>query len=322
MTTSDTEARLKGIASFVQVVEAGSFAAAALQSRQTRSAVGKHVARLEQRLGTRLLHRSTRRLALTEAGQAYYERCKRALAEIDAAEAALDDSSRALVGRLRVSLPLQLGRTLAAPVLLALAQQHPRLELELSFSDRVVDLLEEGLDLAVRQGPLPDSSSLQARLLGRYEFVICAAPSYLARHGVPRTVEDFAGHVAIAYAGRGPESPWLARGADGALHELPVRRHLRLDDLQAIADAALAGLGLARLPRWLAAPQVEAGALQWVWDGSHHHEMPVHAVWPATRFLPLKTRLAIDALAARLPARLDGAAAGGGSGGHGGHGGP
>ena len=300
----DREDRLKGIAAFVQAVEAGSFAAAAERGRQTRSAVGKAIARLEQRLGVRLFNRSTRRLALTEAGQAYYERCKRALAEIEAAEAALDAHGRPLTGRLRVSLPRLLGRQLVAPILWRLVDPHPGLQLELSFSDRVVDLIEEGFDLAVRQGPLPDSRSLAARSLGSYDFVLCAAPRYLRGRGVPRDAAGFAGHVGIVYAGRGPESPWLAMAPDGRLQELPVQRWLRLDDVEAIADAALAGLGLARLPRWLAAPHVVAGALQWIWDGPHRHPIEVHAVWPHARLLPLKTRLAIDALAAGLPGRL------------------
>jgi DNA-binding transcriptional LysR family regulator len=266
--------------------------------------VGKVIARLEQRLGTRLFNRSTRQLKLTEAGQAYYERCKRALAEIEAAEAALDDSGRELAGRLRVSVPLQLGRHIVAPVLLRFGAQHPRLELDIAFSDRVVDLLEEGFDLAARQGPLPDSSSLAAKPLGRYDFVICAAPAYLARAGLPQRADDFAQHQGIVYATRGPEAPWLATGPDGQVHALPIRRRIRMDDLQAMADAALAGHGLVRLPRWLAAPQVRAGALQWVWDGPHQHGMDVHAVWPHTRFLPMKTRAAIDALVQHVPALL------------------
>jgi DNA-binding transcriptional LysR family regulator len=302
--TADREDRLKGVAAFVQAVEAGSFAAAAQRSRQTRSAVGKAIARLEQRLGVRLFNRSTRRLALTESGQAYYERCKRALAEIEAAEAALDAQGRPLTGRLRVSLPRLLGRHLVAPLLWRVVDPHPGLQLELSFSDRVVDLIEEGFDLAVRQGPLPDSRSLAGRSLGRYDFVLCAAPRYLRGRGVPRVAEEFAAHVGIVYAGRGPESPWLATDPEGQARELPVQRRVRLDDVEAIADAALAGLGIARLPRWLAAPHVAAGALQWIWDGPHRHPIEVHAVWPHTRLLPAKTRLAIDTLAGELPRQL------------------
>jgi DNA-binding transcriptional LysR family regulator len=300
----DSEERLKGIATFVQAVEAGSFALAADRLRQTRSAVGKSIARLEQRLGTQLFNRTTRRQSLTENGQAFFERCKRALAEIEAAEAALDESGRDLIGRLRISASLLLGREMVAPVLSRLVALHPRLELEIALSDRVVDLLEEGFDLGVRLGKLRDSATLAARSLGSFDFVICAAPVYLARHGVPVVAEDFKRHTAVVYASSGPEAPWLFADADGLEHELQVQRRLRLDDVQAIADAALAGSGLARLPRWLAAPHVQAGNLQFIGDERHAHAVAVHAVWPQTRHLPMKTRAAIDLLAIEIPRLL------------------
>ncbi|NRF71095.1 LysR family transcriptional regulator [Aquincola sp. S2] len=215
-----------------------------------------------------------------------------------------DAKDRQLTGRLRVSVPLHLGRRLAAPILARLLVEHPRLDLEISFSDRVVDLLEEGFDLGVRLGPLRDSSTLAARSLGHFEFVLCAAPKYLRRHGTPKTADDFERHVGIVYARTGPESPWLASGADGVEQVLRVQRRLRMDDLDAIADAALAGRGLARLPRWLAAAHVRAGALRWVWEGRHAQRVDVHAIWPHTPFLPMKTRVAIDRLAADIPEAL------------------
>lgn len=304
MNALETAERLKGIATFVQAVEAGSFALAAARLRQTRSAVGKSIARLEQRLGTRLFNRTTRRQSLTENGQAFFERCKRALAEIEAAEAALDASGRDLIGRLRVSAPLLLGREMVAPLLSRLVALHPRLELEVALSDRVVDLLEEGFDLGVRLGALRDSATLAARRLGSFDFVICAAPAYLGRRGVPVSADDFRHHTAIVYASSGPEAPWLATGADGREQELQVQRRLRFDDVQAIADAALAGAGLARLPRWLAAPHVAVGNLQFIGDGRHAHAVAVHAVWPQTRHLPMKTRAAIDILVSEIPGML------------------
>jgi DNA-binding transcriptional LysR family regulator len=298
------EDRLKGVVTFVLAAEAGSFALAADRLRMTRSAVGKHVARLEQRLGTRLFNRSTRRQSLTEDGQAYFERCKRALTEIDAAEASLDREDRQLTGRLRVSVPLHLGRHLAAPILARLLIEHPGLDVELSFSDRVVDLLDEGFDLGVRLGALRDSSTLAARALGHFEFVLCASPKYLRRVGVPKTADDFQRHTGIAYARGGPESPWLAIDRDGSEQVLPVQRRVRMDDLDAIADMALAGHGLARLPRWLVARHVRDGALRWVWEDRCAQAMQVHALWPRTPFLPMKTRAAIDRLAADLPDAL------------------
>ena len=200
--------RLNGISAFVEAAEAGSFALAAERMRLTRSAVGKSIARLEQRLGVRLFHRTTRSQSLTEDGQAYYERCVRALAELDAGAMALDSGKGEPIGRLRVSVPVLSGRHCVAPVLLALGRQYPRLAIEISFSDHVVDLVEEGYDLAVRIGNLPDSSTLVARRLGTQRMVICAAPSYLAEHGKPATVDELPEHAAIAYGRSGRIEPW------------------------------------------------------------------------------------------------------------------
>lgn len=155
--------RLNGINVFVQAVEAGSFSAAATRLHQTRSAVAKAIARLEERLGVRLFHRTTRSQALTEAGQSYYERCVRALAELDAGEACIGTGRSEPTGRLRISVPVLFGRQFVAPLMMDLAQRYPQLTIDISFSDRVVDLLDEGFDLGLRVGPLPNSTSLAAR---------------------------------------------------------------------------------------------------------------------------------------------------------------
>jgi DNA-binding transcriptional LysR family regulator len=293
--------RLNGIAAFVQSVESGSFALAAERMQLTRSAVGKSIARLEHRLGVRLFHRTTRRQSLTEDGQAYYERCVRALAELDAAEAALDTGRRAPTGCLRVSAPVLFGRHCVAPVLLKLVRQYPALSIEMSFSDRVVDLVEEGFDLAVRIGTLPDSASLAARKLGTQRMGICASPSYLAEHGHPASVDEMSGHTSIVYGRNGHASPWRVRDIDGQVIEPRNNSRLRFDDLQAIADAAVAGAGLAWLPCWLLHPHVRTGELTMVMDSERVLATDIHAVWPLTRYLPSKTRVAIDALAREIP---------------------
>jgi DNA-binding transcriptional LysR family regulator len=295
--------RMQGIDVFVQAAEAGSFALAAERMRVTRSAIAKSIARLEQRVGTRLFHRTTRKQTLTEHGQAYYERCKRALAEIDAAEAIFDDGRREPAGRLRVSAPVIFGRHYVAPVLTALASRHTRLAIELSFSNRFVDIVEEGFDLAVRFGPLRDSTSLMARRLATEHWVMCAAPSYLAQHGRPEGPDDFSGHVAIAYLWRNP-APWQMRDQNGKLQELRVDPRLRFDDVQAIADAALGGAGIARLPRWLAMPHLRAGQLVLLPETEGDMANEIHAVWPHARYLPAKTRAAIDVLAKEIPAMM------------------
>ncbi len=296
--------RLKGISAFVEAVEAGSFALAAERMRLTRSAVGKSIARLEQRLGVRLFQRTTRSQSLTEDGHAYYERCVRALAELDAGALALDSGKSEPVGRLRVSVPVLFGRHCVAPVLVALGSQYARLIIEISFNDHVVDMVEEGYDLAVRIGKLPDSSTLVARRLGTQRMVICAAPSYLSRHGIPTNIGDLSKHVGIAYGRSGRIVPWVVK--DNAGHELNPQVDIRwvFDDLQAITDAAVAGLGLAWLPCWLMAKHARAGELEMVLNCDNVLPAEIYAVWPQSHYLPTKTRTAINALAAEIPGKV------------------
>lgn len=302
---------LDGVATFVQVVEAGSFALAAERMNLTRSAVGKAISRLEARLGARLLHRSTRSQSLTTEGQSYYEGCVRALAELDNAEAALDHSGIEPSGRLRVSVPEAFGHLCVAPVLLDLARQYPKLQIDLSFTDRVTDLVEEGIDLAVRIGELRDSTTLAARHLGTQHVVIGASPAYLARHGTPVSLGDLADHVGIAYSCGGNVAPWWggsgAAGGDashGAAKPVPIRSQISMDDIQAIAAAAIDGYGLAWLPCWLLTRFEQSGALVPVLDSYRVHSQEIYAVWPKERHLRAKTRVAIDALKARIPAMI------------------
>lgn len=296
--------RLEGVAVFVQVVEAGSLVLAADRMRVTRSTVSRTIAKLERRLGTRLFHRTTRRQSLTEDGFAYYKYCLRALSELDAAEAALESGRREPRGRLRVSLPVLFGRHCVAPVLVSMARKHPKLEVELSFSDRAVDLIDEGFDLAVRIGPLPDTTSLSMRSLGVQRLGIGAAPSYLAAHGTPQRVEDFANHQGIMYSHRGEDAPWQILDEKGNSREAQVHACLRLDDLQTMADMAVKGLGLVCLPYWLLEPYVRTGQLAMVAAATRATSMGIHIIWPQTRYMPSKTRISIDALVAEIPALL------------------
>ncbi|AMP03702.1 LysR family transcriptional regulator [Collimonas pratensis] len=293
--------RLHGISAFVEAVEAGSFAVAAQRMRLTRSAVGKSIARLEQRLGVRLFQRTTRSQSLTEDGQAYYERCVRALAELDAGVSALDSGKSEAIGRLRVSVPVLFGRHCVAPVLLALARQHPRMTIEMSFSDQVVDLVEEKFDLAIRSGSLPDSTTLVARRLATQDMAICAAPSYLTKYGTPADIAGMSTHVGIAYGRAGRLEPWRVRDSSGEVHKPQVDIRLVFDDLQAIADAAVAGAGLAWLPCWLMSKHSRAGELTLVMDSESVLPTEIYLVWPQSRYLPTKTRVAIDALVAEIP---------------------
>ena len=292
---------LKDIPVFVAAVEAGSFAQAAIRLHLSRSAVGKSIARLEERLGVRLFQRTTRSQSLTDNGALFYEHCLRALEEIRGAESLLETGKQQVSGRLRVAMPVLFGRQCVAPLLIALAQEHPGLELEMSFSDRVVDLVEDGFDMAVRNGTLQDSSVLVARRLGEHRMVLCAAPDYLLKKGTPQSVDDLLHHAAINYLQAGRVLSWQLMDSEGASHTFTPRSSLNMDDLQAICDAALAGHGIAWLPCWMVSKEIHQGKLVPLLKQAPDVRFDVHAVWQQTPHLPLRVRIAVDTLASRLP---------------------
>ncbi|EPT8581339.1 LysR family transcriptional regulator [Enterobacter hormaechei] len=293
---------LKDIPVFVASVEAESFAQAAVRLHLSRSAVGKSIARLEERLGVRLFHRTTRSQRLTDNGALFYERCLRALEEIRGAESQLETGKHQVSGRLRVAMPVLFGRQCIAPLLIELAQEHPGLELEMSFSDRIVDLVEEGFDMAVRNGPLADSAVLVARRLGVHRMVLCAAPDYLIKNGQPQSVDDLRQYTAINYTRAGRVLPWQLMDYDCTSRTFIPRSSLNMDDLQAICDAALAGHGIAWLPCWMVIKEIHQGNLVPLFKQAPDVRFDVHAVWQQTPHLPLRVRIAIDMLVKRLPA--------------------
>lgn len=294
--------RLESMAVFVRAVDLGSFAATAVALDLSGPMVGKHVRFLEERLGVRLLNRTTRRQSLTDFGRAYYERCRVVLAEAEAADALAADQFSEPRGKLRVTMPAHFGRHCVTPVLLKLARQYPMLELDLSLSDRFADLAEDGYDLAIRTGDLDDKAGVIARRVARQGMVVCAAPSYLRIHGEPRRIEDLADHQAIVYRRLGQVvQPWLFVREGQSVQEITPTGRLRLDDLDAIADAAADGMGLAWLPYWLVRERIEAGALVALLPDQPRYLYDCHALWLQTPHLPLKVRLAVDALAAALP---------------------
>lgn len=293
--------RLTSMAVFVKAVDTGSFAAAAHALDLSGPMVGKHIRFLEDRLGMRLLNRTTRRQSLTDFGRAYYERCRIVLAETEAAEALAADQLMEPRGKLRVTMPVHFGRHCAMPVLMDLARQYPALELELSFNDRLTDLAEDGFDLAIRTGSLQDRADVIARRVARQSMIVCAAPSYLETHGRPERLEDLAEHQAVVYRRTGPVSPWLFPRERSPPLEIAPQSQFRLDDLDAIADAATAGMGLAWLPCWLVRERIRTGKLTLLLPDEPTFLYDVHALWLKTPHLPRKVRLAVDALAAALP---------------------
>ena len=292
---------LAGVDVFVAAVDAGGFAAAASRLNLSRSAVGKTVAKLETRFGVRLFHRTTRALALTEDGQLFYERCLRALEELRAGRAVLDSGRKEAVGRLRVSMPVLFGRRCVAPVLTRLAAEHPRLELDLNFTDRLVDLTEDGFDLAVRNGAVGDGAALMQRRIALQRMTVCAAPAYVAQFGAPTSVEDLMKHHAVAYGRAGRSKAWLFPREGAEPLEITPPSRMRFDDLTAITDAAAEGLGIAWLPCWLVRDRVKTGELVPLLTEVPRHVFQTFVVWPQSPHMPLRVRLAIDALAAELP---------------------
>ncbi len=289
--------RLLSMAVFVKAVDLSSFAAAADVLGLSAPMVGKHVRFLEERLGVRLLNRTTRRQSLTDFGRAYYERCRIILAEADAADALAADQLTEPRGKLRVTMPVHFGRRCVTPVLLELVQKYPDLELDLSYSDRFSDLAEDGLDLAIRTGDPEDKAGVIARRVARQNMIVCASPSYLAKHGTPKQLDDLSNHQAIVYRRSGIIRPWVFPGNKALL---PMNR-LRFDDLDAIAEAAVGGIGLAWLPSWLVRERLQQGLLVHLLSDEPGLLYDCYAMWLQTAHLPLKVRIAVDALAIALP---------------------
>lgn len=256
--------RLKGLDVFVCVAERGSFAAAAEHLNLSASAVSKSIARLEARLGLRVFERTTRRLALTDAGAAYYQTCARLLADLQHSEQALHSDHCQLRGRIRIDLPAAYGRLHVLPVILDWARRYPQVQPQISFSDRFVDLAEDGIDIAVRIGGSDVwPESLGRRYIGRQHFILCAAPAYLQANGRPQTPAQLLEHACVVYGeANGLGSPWLLSGdRPGEVERRRMPARLTIGDGESMVAALLAGFGIAQVPTWLVKPHLQSGAL-------------------------------------------------------------
>lgn len=284
---------------FVQVVERGGFSAAARALLMTPSAVSKLVGRLEARLGAQLVHRSTRKLQLTAEGQQFYERSVRVLADIDEAErsASADVAPR---GRVAINTSVSFGTHVLIPLVPRLIEQHPQIALDIALTDRVVDLMDERADIAVRWGPLP-SSDLIARRLGETALAIVGSPGYLARFGTPRKAEDLESHrrLDFSYRRRVPDWPLLD---NGRLIDVPVGGSVRASDGEALRQLAVAGAGLARLSTYHIQSDLDAGRLVPVLEKYNPHDIePIHAVYLGkVERLPSRVRAVLDFLVAHV----------------------
>ena len=286
---------LSGLSAFVRAAETRSFVAAGRQLGLTASAVGKAVARLEERLGARLFQRSTRRISLTAEGILFYERCQRILADVADAEAELQHALGAPRGRLRASLPLATHRLLV-PVLPEFLRLYPEIELDLDFNDRMVDVIDEGLDVVMRSGPLSDSR-LMARRVGPFRFRIVASPDYLDRHGVPERPSELERHACLRYRfpTTGIMMEWALQ-ADPAAPAWHVPATLVSNSTDALLAAAVRGLGLLYTADFVAREPLEAGRLRAVLDDYQAPPGLFWAVWPSSRRLSPKVRVFVDFL--------------------------
>jgi DNA-binding transcriptional LysR family regulator len=284
--------RWTGIDEFVQVVETGGFTAAARALGVSKAHISKQVRQLEDRLGTRLLHRTTRRQALTEAGEQFYQRCTQLIGELDELSAALGEAQEIPSGRLRISVAGAFAERYLAPACAEFMSRYPRVQIELMFDNRIVDLIEEGFDLAIRYGELKQSD-LVARRIAPRRLHVCASPVYLERYGVPTRPDQLRSHNCLV----GSSDYWIFRSDDGA-QRLRISGNWSSNNGIALLAAARAGLGLAQLPDFYVEDDLQAGRLRTVLQDWELGDVGVWAVYPHRRHLSAKVRLLIDHLAA------------------------
>lgn len=286
---------IDGMRTFVAVVEAGSLSAAARRLDMSPQLVSKYVAQLEDRLGARLLNRSTRRLSLTEAGRAYSERCRHIIDQIDETESAVGEMSAQARGTLRVNAPMSFGVTHLAPAITAYQALQPDVAVEMLMNDRVVDVVSEGFDLAIRIGKL-EESALVARQLAPVRLVVCASPGYLAKHGRPATPADLARHNCLVYTYYSARADWtFAR--DGEMHTVHVGGRLVANNGDAICRAAVADGGIILQPTFIVGDELRTGRLEPVLDDYDLPALGAYAVYAHRQYLSAKVRTFVDFLA-------------------------
>jgi len=286
--------KLEGMETFVAIVQAGSISEAARRLSLSKSVVSHRLADLETRLGARLLHRSTRKLTLTDDGAAFYETAARISHELGEAAAAIAERTGELVGSLRVATPMTFGSMHVGPALYPFLERHPRIDMTLDLSDRMVDLVGEGFDVAIRIVRLPDSS-LIARKLCPSRRVLVMSPAYAAQHGMPRTLSDLERHKAITYANMHIDDEWqFARTGRGA--NVRPRTVLQVNNGIVQREAAATGLGMAVLPTFIASPAIADGRLLAAQLDASLVEDTVYAVYPPTRHLSTKVRALVEHL--------------------------
>jgi DNA-binding transcriptional LysR family regulator len=290
--------RLDAMRLFVRVAEGGSFSAVADQLGVARSVVTRQIAGLEAHLGVKLLARSTRRLALTAAGAGYLEKCRVILNLVEAAESGASEESLAPRGPIRLALPLSFGLKRLNPLLLDFAAAHPEVALDVDFSDRRSNLLEEGIDLAVRIAERLEPGDI-VRRLGSTRLVATASPDYLARHGEPRHPDELIHHQCLAYNGALSPNAWQFL-VDGRPTSFPIRHRLLANNGEALLEACIAGFGITYGPDFIAEDALAAGRLRVLLKDFPSAELGIYAVLPGNRYVPHRVRVLMDFLAEKL----------------------
>jgi DNA-binding transcriptional LysR family regulator len=288
--------RLDTFRIFTRVAEVASFTKAADNLNLPRSTVSTAVQALEARIGARLLSRTTRRVSLTEDGKAFYERCTRLLGDLDEAET-LFRRSATPSGKLRIDVPARIGRLIIAPALPDFFAHYPDVEIDMGVTDRPIDLVQEGVDCAIRVGTLSDSG-LIARQIGTLDIVTCASPSYLAKHGLPKAPEDLGRHWAVNYASpaTGRIEPWECV-RDGQVRTVAMRARVTVNSAEAYIACCVAGLGLIQIPAYDARDLIAAGQLREVLRRYRATPMPVSVLYPHRRHLSQRLRVFVDWIA-------------------------
>ncbi len=296
--------RLQAIRVFAQVVEFGGFSAAAEKLGLSATATSRHVADLEAHLRTRLLNRTTRRVSLTESGRAFYERSVQLLADLEEAE---QEALRAAVvprGTIKLTTSVTFGVRHVAPAIAAFLAAHAEVRFDVSLSDRLVDLVEEGFDLAIRIGA-PGSENVVARKLGETRLVPCASPDYLAAHGAPQVPEDLARHNCFTYEYVSPRNVWRFRDPRGAERSVRVNGNLHSNNGDLLAEAAARGAGIVFEPAFIVGPEVRAGRLVPLLQDFEPRATPIYAVYPSRKHLSAKVRLFVEFLVERFSQAQD-----------------
>lgn len=289
--------RLDSMRVFLRVAELGSFSAVARQAGVARSVVTRQVAALEAQLGVKLIARSTRSLALTSAGAAYLERCREILNLVEAAEAGVAEERMEPRGPMRISVPLSFGLRHLAPLLLDFGRTYPEVAIDLDFSDHRINLIEAGVDLAIRITPRLDPLDV-ARRIGASRLLVLASPDYLARHGEPQHPSELAAHECLAYL------PSQAGGwqfiIDGQVRTFPAAGRVRANNGDALLDAAIRGFGIVCQPSFIVASALAAGRVREILTAYPVPEVGIHALFPSNRYIPYRVRALVDYLAERI----------------------